>query len=287
MIGQLRRALLSDYANVTSKVREDLDLANPLSPLSALRIEFDKKHDANSKLLHELLQQNAAKAATQAERSKSTRKGNGFEQALEAFLSSESRPRKDLLRKTGLEQGLDGNMVGDFVIELNPSEAAGARIVVEAKNAVKSTTALVRELGKAMKNRGAAFGITVITDPSAITQTIMPYGDDKLLVRVSALQEGDGWDMLALSVALEGARWKVMMGRSSAGTIDVKRIKSDVEAAFQIVNRVTEIKKRITAGKTHLDGIHEYVDELRRDLTVVLQRLQETVAEQPKLRNAA
>ena len=125
-----------------------------------------------------------------------------------------------------------------------------------------------------MKNRGATFGISVVTDPSAITQSIVPYGDDKLLVRISAT-DGDAWDMLALSVALDGARWKTIMRRSSSGQFDVTRVKSDLEAAFAIVNRVTEVKKRITAGKTHLDGIAEYVDDLRRDLATVLQRIRE------------
>jgi hypothetical protein len=282
IIGRFRGALIDDYRKVTAKVREDLDLGNPLSPLSALRMELrtegDRKHEAVSKQLTELLQQNAAKVAASAERSKSTRKGGDFETVLEEFLTSESRPRKDLARRTGTEPGLDGNLVGDFVIEINPTEASGLRIAIEAKNAQKTTLGLVRELDKAMKNRGALFGITVVTDPSAIAQAIVPFGDDKLLVRVSPLPDGDGWDMLPLTVALEGARWKATMKRAAGGQLDVNRIKADVDAAFQIVNRITEVKKRITAGKTHLDGIADYIDDLRRDLLTVLQRVHETVA---------
>ena len=277
IIGRFRGALIDDYRKVTGKVREDLDLGNPLSPLSALRTEMDKKSDGLSKQLTQLLEQNAAKAAASAERSKSTRKGGDFETALEDFLTAESRPRKDLVRRTSTEPGLDGNLVGDFVIEINPSEASSVRLVAEAKNAHKSTAGLVRELDKAMKNRGALFGISVITDPSAITQAIVPYGDDKLLVRVSSLPDAEGWDMLALTVALEGARWKAIMSRSTGGQLDINRIKADLDAAFHIMNRVSEVKKRITSGKTHLDGIAEYVDDLRRDLVTVLQRLRDTV----------
>ncbi len=279
IIGRFRGALIDDYRKVTAKVREDLDLGNPLSPLAALRTEMEKKNDGLSKQLAQLLEQHAAKTAASAERSKSTRKGDDFEVVLEEFLTAESRPRKDLVRPTGTEPGLDGNLVGDFVIEINPTEASGIRIAVEAKNAQRSTTGIIRELDKAMKNRGALFGISVVTDPSAITQAIVPYGDDKLLVRVSSLPDGTGWDMLALSVALEGARWKTIMGRSTRGELDVAKIKADVDAAFQIMNRVSEVKKRITAGKTDLDGIAEYIDDLRRDLITVLQRLNAAVSE--------
>jgi hypothetical protein len=281
IIGKLRSTLLEDYSKVTSKVREDLDLANPLSPLSALRSELEKneerRYETLNKQLGDLLQQLAAKAAASSERSKSTRKGGDFETATEDFLASESRPRKDLVRRTTNEFGLDQNKVGDFVIEINPGEVRGARIVIEAKNAHKGMTELVRELDKAMKNRAAAFGVSVVTDPNAIAQAIMPYGDDKLIVRVPVVPD-EGWDFTALSVALEGARWKVIMGDMTAGGIDANRIKADIESAFTIANRFVEVKKRITAGKNHLDGISEYLDDIKRELLTVLQRIHDSVS---------
>jgi hypothetical protein len=72
------------------------------------------------------------------------------------------------------------------------------------------------------------------------------------------------------------------MSCGATGQIDINRLKADVEAAIQIVNRVSEIKKRITSGKTHLDGIAEYVDDLRRDLVTVLNRLREAIAKPAK-----
>jgi hypothetical protein len=282
IIGKLRNALLDDYRKVTSKVREDLDLANPLSPLSALRSELEKaderRFETLSRKIGELLQQHAAKTAAHEERLKSTRKGLDFEEATENFLTAESRPRKDLVRRTGTEVGFDKNNVGDFVIELNPSEGRSLRIVIESKNAHKTTTGLVRELDKAMKNRCAAFGISVVTDHNTLSQSIIPFGDDKLIVRVPPLLDGNGWDFTALAVALEGARWKTIMGRTTAGTLDVKRVKGEVDAAFVITNRFIEAKKKITASKTYLDGISEYLDDLRRDLQATLQRIRDAVA---------
>ena len=282
IIGKLRNALLDDYRKVTSKVREDLDLSNPLSPLSALRSELEKseerRYESITKQIAELLERQAAKTAASEERSKSTRKGADFENVTEEYLVAESRPRKDLVRRTGTEPGFDNNNVGDFVIEINPSEGRSLRIVLETKNAHKSTTGLIRELDKAMKNRCAAFGISVVTDPGATAQSILPFGDDKLLVRVPAL-DGNGWDFTALAVALEGARWKTIMGRADSGTLDMKRVKADIDSAFVVTNRFIEAKKKITAGKNHLDNISEYLDDTRRDLQTILQRLRDTVLE--------
>jgi len=67
------------------------------------------------------------------------------------------------------------------------------------------------------------------------------------------------------------------MARTAAETLDVAKLRGDIESAFLIVNRVTEVKKRLAAGKTHLDGIGEFVDDLRRELLVVLERLQGAV----------
>jgi hypothetical protein len=239
-----------------------------------------------TKQLVELLQQSAARAAASAERAKSTRKGGDFEVATEEFLTGESRPRKDLVRRTSTEYGLDQNMIGDFVIDINPGEVQGTRIVIESKNAHKSTTELVRELDKAMKNRGAVFGISVVSDTNIGSHAIIPFGDDKLIVRVPALPDHE-WDFTALSVALEGARWKAIMGRMTAGSLDATRVKADIDAAFAIANRFAEVKKKITAGKSHLDGISEYLDEIKRDFVTVLQRIQDTVSEARPMPEAA
>ena len=267
--------LMAEYRRATDKLVSDFDVRNPMSPFAILRAERQRDHESVIGKFAELASREAEKAAAAAERSRSTRKGDDLESALEQFLTGECAPRKDMLRRTSTEVGMDGNRVGDFVIELNPSEAS-ARIVVEAKNADASTTALLREIDKAMHNRGAAFGIAVVTTRRLDVPAIMPFGDDKLIVRVPQI-DGSGWDMLALSVALEGARWKSIIGQAMREKVDLSHARSDVDEAFRIANRVTEIKKRVTAGKTHLDTIAESVDDMKRDLMTVLRRVRAAI----------
>lgn len=291
IVGKLRTALIEDCQKVTERVRQDFDLANPQSPLSSLRTELEKgeerRFEALTNQLGELLQRLAAKGAAAAERSKSTLKGADFEAVTEAFPIGESRPRKDLVRRTSGELGLDQNMIGDFVIDVNPGDRRNLRLVIECKNGPNTTASLVRELDKAMQNRGAAFGLSVATDPTVSGEAVYPIGDDKYIVRVPPSQDGDGWDFMALGVALECARWKATMAQTGAGSLDINRIKADIAAAVCILNRFAEAKRKITAVRNQLDTIPDYLDEMRNDLNTTLHRVKDSITAEPGQDEAA
>jgi hypothetical protein len=70
-----------------------------------------------------------------------------------------------------------------------------------------------------------------------------------------------------------------MMGRATAGSLDVTRVKADVDAAFHITNRFVEVKRKITSSKNQLDEVYEYLDDIKRDLVTVLQRVSDTFSE--------
>jgi hypothetical protein len=130
-----------------------------------------------------------------------------------------------------------------------------------------------------MKNRGAAFGILVTTDFGAVPSLVAPYGDDKLIVRVPVLEDA-GFDMLSLSAALEMGRWKAIMSRTAPGNqMDVNRVNAHVEGAIQVLNRFSEMKRKMTALKGQVDSIGDYADDIRRDLAGELQSLRSVVAQ--------
>jgi hypothetical protein len=138
-----------------------------------------------------------------------------------------------------------------------------------------------------MANRGAVFGISVVTEVSDATQSIVPFGDDRLIVRVPPLVDGEGWDYTALGVALECARWKSLMARSAVGSLDVARLSSEIDRAVSVTNRFTEVKKKITAGKTHLNDISDYLDDMRLQLVASLQSVRDVANSACSTREAA
>jgi hypothetical protein len=118
---------------------------------------------------------------------RSTTHGDVFEQALLGFVEEESRRAGDLLAHVGNTTGLIKNCkVGDLLIELGPDRsAAGARIVVEAKESAGYDIAKAREeieLGR--KNRGAEVGLFVFSRLTAPTglDGLLRYGNDVIAV---------------------------------------------------------------------------------------------------------
>lgn len=282
IIGKLRVTLSSDYQRITDKVCEDLDLTNPSSPLASFRTELEnneeRRHETLRHQIEEVLRGMAAKDAARSERLKSSRKGGDFEVATLDYLAAESRPRKDLVTHTAAVFGLDQNQVGDFVIELNPSDAQSARIVVECKNRQKNSMKdTVRELRKAMNNRGAGFGIAVITGLADVTQAIAPFGDDMLIVRVPALPDEDGWDFTALGIALECARWKTVVAKGAAGSVDLARLNAEIDRALAIANNVSDVKRKLTSVRTSLDEIPKLLDDMKCQLVGALEGIREAV----------
>ena len=133
-----------------------------------------------------------------------------------------------------------------------------------------------------MSNRGAVFGIGVTTNPDITrgASLIVPVGDDKLVI--CAPQVGDEeFELLGVSLALDMARWKAIMSRvAPTQTMDLNRINAPVSAAFIVIRRFTEAKKKMTSVKTAVDETWSYLDEIRADVLKELTNLRAAIAEE-------
>lgn len=118
---------------------------------------------------------------------RSTTHGEVFELALRGFIEEESRRAGDLASHVGNTTGLIKNCkVGDLLIELGPDRsAAGARIVVEAKESTAYDIVKAREeIETGRKNRGAEVGLFVysrLTAPAGL-DGLLRYGNDVITV---------------------------------------------------------------------------------------------------------
>lgn len=133
-----------------------------------------------------------------------------------------------------------------------------------------------------MSNRGAVFGIGVTTNPDITrgTSLIVPVGDDKLII--CAPQVGDEeFELLGVSLGLDMARWKAIMSRvAPTQTMDLNRINAHVSAAFIVIRRFTEAKKKMTSAKTAVEETWSYIDEIRADVLKELTNLRAAIAEE-------
>lgn len=111
-IGQLRETIESYFVGKDSEIYSLLDPNAKDSPISRLRQEIV---DRLEKIENEIEIHLAKKEVIE----KAPQKGFIFEDTLDDFLLSITRPFGDVVERVGTEKGKLGNLKGDFVIILN------------------------------------------------------------------------------------------------------------------------------------------------------------------------
>ena len=196
-----------------------------------------------------------------------TQHGATFEDALIEFLAAECQPRGEIVENTTGKVGLIRNCkVGDVVVELGcDSAAAGARIVIEAKEDGSYTLPKAREeIDQARKNRDAQFGVFVFSMRSAPAhcEALCRSGNDLFVVWDAEDVTTDG----NLKAALEIAR---------ALCVRQRQAKEQQSVDFSIIDRaILEIEKRVgrldqirTSAQTIENSSKKILDQVEKDRT--------------------
>ena len=147
-----------------------LNPENSESQIFQLKEKLEKKFTDEIKLLSEdmekILQELKIDKATTELKEKSTAKGGTHEDFVQQSLSKIAVG--DIVERTGEIVGMvPKSKVGDHVVTLKTnSKISDFKIVFESKsaNTYNSSSAITKELTKAMENRGADFGIFVFDD---------------------------------------------------------------------------------------------------------------------------
>ncbi|MGH3442855.1 MAG: hypothetical protein ACRDUY_12600 [Nitriliruptorales bacterium] len=271
----------------SSKLAKLLDASNPEGPLASWQREMTEGFEGLRRLIGdyrtELREQAAAaEAATSArteEREKGTHKGREYEETVFGAVNAIAAVFGDLAEPTGDQAAAGGSRkVGDVVVTLNERDTRGAsvRLVVEAKDKSVRLTPMLRELGDAIDNRGAAGGIAVFSRAAHMPNGTAPFREQG--TRYLCLLDKDSGEDLALQVAYRTARLAVIA--SLAGddvTIDTKGIRDDLEAARHQLQTVATVKGQLTKLRNSLDAgvadVEERLEELRSGLVQILDRL--------------
>lgn len=219
-----------------------------------------------------------AKLTTARERdARTTAHGTAFEAALLRWLEERTLAQGDLFTATGATTGsIKHCKVGDAVVELGPEHrAAGARVVVEAKEDASCTLARARaEIDEARRNRSASVGVFVHSARSAPEGFPLFHatGEDVFVV----------WDLddpasdVRLEAALAVARALATRARGARTTqVDfeaVERAIRDVEKQLEGLAVIETSAGTIAGG---VSRIQERVRILRKNLTAAVATLEE------------
>jgi hypothetical protein len=273
-VGRLRALLGTYFDGDASRLAQLLDPTRLGSPLHQFRIEMT---DGFQKLNERLTAIEAANAARNSERARSSAKGGDFEDLLEEMLAAAVRGSGDVVERTADAAGdVIRSRKGDFVLTVDPSVAGGAdvRVVIEAKNRNCSWREIREELNDARRNRGAAVALAVFTPehaPTGVAPFDLRYG------HVFCVVDPEAPEPATLDAALRLARLLALTTLAAAeNEVDAARLLQVVGAIRAELDAVRRLKTQLTSIRTSAAEVATGLDRLRDQ---VLTRVVEAEAQ--------
>ena len=201
--------LVKNVDQAQRTITNEFSLDNERSALRRLKSELTTILEAHVKTnceFQEEVKVALGKLVTKREvESRGTQHGGVFQDAVFAFLDQDAQRRGDVAEFTADSTGLIKNCkVGDVVIHLGPEcAAAGARIVVEAKEEVKYSIRMAHEeIERARNNRDAQQGIFVFSRLSApLMEPLVRYGADVVVVWDAEDPQSDSYLRAAVEIS--------------------------------------------------------------------------------------
>lgn len=248
-------------------ISSEFSLDNEAGALTRMRKEVREQIEslakAQSSFHSEVVGLLSSMTARKQAEARSTTHGAAFEEAVGSQLRALGVPAGDIVEDCGTGTGVIRNSkVGDFVVTLPPeSQAAGARIVVEAKESAAYTLkSTLDEADEARRNRSAGvclFVHSAATAPAGSEQ-LAKYGSDVVIVwdpedPASDIVFKAGY-LTAKALSMRAA------ARSSAEAASFQKIDKAIEVIRKQMSGFDEMK---TTSETIHNGSNKLLDRIR------------------------
>ncbi len=269
--------LVRNVDRAQSTITREFSLDDEASALARLRRELlsllKEQTHTNSQFQEEVKVALGKMMARREEAQRSTQHGLVFEDAVCSFLEFHAQHSGDIATRTGHTTGLIKNSkVGDCVVELCPdSAAAGARIVVEAKQHADYNLAKARaEIETARKNRDAQVGLFVFSRQCAPQplEDVCRSGSDVFVV----------WDPENPATNLH---LKIGLTLARALCIRVEKRQqsqaADFEAITQAILEIEKQSKLLAEASTCSESIKSGADRILNRVRITRKSLERQV----------
>ncbi len=278
-----------EQAQKTISAEFSLDAEN--SALSRMRRdlvkELKEQREASQRFQEEVKTALEGMRATKAAAAKSTTHGHVFQDAVLLVVEEAAKASGDVAHGVGNEpgavpssKGKGQSKVGDAVLTLGPdSAAAGARIVVEAKEEAKRTLKdTLEEIDEARRNRQAQVGLFVHskrTAPAGLAP-LARYGDDVLVVWDAEADPPDVMLTAGLMVAKAMAvKARVQQAQAAA---DVKAMDQSVEEILRHAAALEDVTTWTTTIKNNAEKVLAKLEKVRAAVETHAEALKEQLA---------
>lgn len=283
LLQALKTALTKALEEQRAHILKQFSLDEKDGALSRFKQElwqsFDEAARKNGEFQEKVVTSLAALSARRAEMERSTRHGVHFEDQLWEILQQESQKAGDLAIATGTLVGCIKNCkVGDCVIELGPEQAAaGAKIVVEAKEKADYTLAEARqEIETARKNRDALVGLFVFSKKTAPPglEELVRYANDVFITWDAEDVQSDLY--LRVGMTLAKALCTRQIKQQEAQAADFTALDKAILEVEKRTGTLEEITTWTTTIRNNSDKILERVritrEALEKQVTILRER---------------
>ena len=277
---KLTEILETEEGKVVEAFEKALNPDNKESQIHKLKENLEKKFTTEIKLLtddiEKILQELKIDKVTAEIKEKSTAKGVTHEDSVQQALTEIAIG--DVVERTGEIVGLiTKSKVGDHVIDLNTgSKSSDLKIVFESKsaNTYNSSSAITKELNKAMENRGADFGIFVFDSYERFDKiSSLPFHilSENMALTVLNEETGD----LPLKISYIWAKSILM----NADEVTSKSLGISYDEIIKgLTEAVTQVKK-LTTAKSNNKKAYDAVEANETLIPEIRKNVQEKLSE--------
>jgi len=280
-ISKLTEILETEEGKMVDAFEKALNPENSESQIFQLKEKLEKKFTDEIKLLSEdmekILQELKIDKATTELKEKSTAKGGTHEDFVQQSLSEIAVG--DIVERTGEIVGLvPKSKVGDHVVTLNTnSKLSDFKIVFESKsaNTYNSSSAITKELTKAMENRGADFGIFVFDSYDRFDKvSSQPFALLSENMALTVLNEDVG--NLPLKISYIWAKNILMNADESTAkelSVSYDEIIKSLNSAIKEVKKLSTAKSNNKKAFDAIDANEQLLPEIRKSVEDTLKDL--------------
>ena len=280
-ISKLTEILETEEGKMVAAFENALNPENSESQIFQLKEKLEKKFTDEIKLLSEdmekILQELKIDKATTELKEKSTAKGGTHEDFVQQSLSEIAVG--DIVERTGEIVGLvPKSKVGDHVVTLNTnSKLSDFKIVFESKsaNTYNSSSAITKELTKAMENRGADFGIFVFDSYDRFDKvSSQPFALLSENMALTVLNEDVG--NLPLKISYIWAKNILMNTDESTAkelSVSYDEIIKSLNSAIKEVKKLSTAKSNNKKAFDAIDANEQLLPEIRKSVEDTLKDL--------------
>lgn len=269
-----------DGQDLEPTVRQMLDIGGAILLHGTARGTVDAVAAEVNRLLSAIGEQRQRHEAARSMGDRIAAKGLDYEDLLEPMLAAAFAAHGDVLIHTGTEKGVADDLVGDFVLELNPRDSGGRdlRIVIEAKDRKLSMPKALAELDDAMINRDAQAAVIIFASPAQAPLAGQPlravHGNRILLV-----YDKDERDSLALDVGCQLARAFALLAEPEDLSLDRGMLAERLAQLVNVIDRASAIKRGVSTARRGLNAAEDAYNEMNIETHALLYELQDRLGD--------